>query len=70
MIAASLVEAQFSSYDEDGNELWVPDGELCLLCYCHILRLLVPNVSYPMSESSALELFSPDFIAVDGYGLP
>ncbi|KAH8992719.1 CPSF A subunit region-domain-containing protein [Lactarius akahatsu] len=52
IVAASLMQAQFSSYDEDGNEQWTPD---------------VPNVSYPMSESSALELFSPDFIAIDGY---
>ena len=29
----------------------------------------VPNVSYPMSECSALELFSTDFLAIDGYGL-
>jgi hypothetical protein len=33
MVAASLLQAQFSSYDEDGNELWTPDGALCLLCY-------------------------------------
>ena len=33
MVAASLTQAQFSSYDEDGNELWTPDGESCLLCY-------------------------------------
>jgi len=26
IVAASLIQAQFSSYDEDGNELWVPDG--------------------------------------------
>jgi hypothetical protein len=31
--------------------------------------LLVPNVSYPTSECSALELFSTDFLAIDGYGL-
>lgn len=37
----------------------------------YILRrvLLAPNVSYPMSECSALELFSTDFLAIDGYGL-
>jgi cleavage and polyadenylation specificity factor subunit 1 len=52
MVAASLLQAQFSSYDEDGNELWTPD---------------VPNVSYPTSECSALELFSTDFLAIDGY---
>ena len=27
MVAASLMQAHFSSYDEDGNELWTPDGE-------------------------------------------
>jgi hypothetical protein len=31
--------------------------------------LLVPNVSYPTSECSALELYSTDFLAIDGYGL-
>ena len=28
------MQAPFASYDEDGNESWTPDGELCLLCYC------------------------------------
>ncbi|KAI0302807.1 CPSF A subunit region-domain-containing protein [Multifurca ochricompacta] len=53
LVAASLMQAPFSSYDEEGNEMWTPDA---------------PNVSYPMSECSALELFSPDdFICIDGY---
>ncbi|KAF8500474.1 CPSF A subunit region-domain-containing protein [Russula emetica] len=52
LVAASLVQAQFSSYDEEGNEMWSPDA---------------PNVSYPTSESSALELFSSDYVAIDGY---
>ncbi|KAI0259707.1 CPSF A subunit region-domain-containing protein [Gloeopeniophorella convolvens] len=53
VVGASLMQAQFSSYDEEGNELWAPDA---------------PNVSYPMCECSALELFNPDgFIAMDGY---
>ena len=38
LVAASLMQAPFSSYDEDGNESWTPDGELFLLCYC-------PNIS-------------------------
>ncbi|KAF8268563.1 CPSF A subunit region-domain-containing protein [Lactarius quietus] len=51
MVAASLMQAPFSSYDEDANELWTPD---------------VPNVSYPTSECSALELFSTDFLLSTG----
>jgi cleavage and polyadenylation specificity factor subunit 1 len=27
LVAASLMQAQFSSYDEEGNETWVPDGK-------------------------------------------
>ena len=67
------MQAPFASYDEDGNESWTPDGELCLLCYysgTETKKISAPNVSYPMSECSALELFSPDYIAIDGYGLP
>jgi cleavage and polyadenylation specificity factor subunit 1 len=26
LVAASLVMAQFSSYDEEANEMWSPDG--------------------------------------------
>lgn len=32
LVAASLMQAQFSSYDEEGNETWVPDGEPHLEC--------------------------------------
>ena len=74
MVAASLMQAPFASYDEDGNESWTPDGESCLLCYCShtetFIYFIAPNVSYPMSECSALELFSPDYIAIDGYAPP
>jgi len=52
LVAASLTQSRFASYDEEGNETWAPDA---------------PNVSYPMSDSSALELFSTDFVAIDGY---
>lgn len=31
LVAASLVQAQFSSYDEEGNEMWSPDGKLHLI---------------------------------------
>lgn len=32
LVAASLVQAQFSSYDEEGTEMWTPDGMLYLTC--------------------------------------
>ena len=40
LVAASLVETQFSSYDEEGNEMWSPDGKLhCIyLVFFEILR--------------------------------
>jgi cleavage and polyadenylation specificity factor subunit 1 len=31
LVAVSLVETQFSSYDEEGNETWSPDGKLNLI---------------------------------------
>jgi cleavage and polyadenylation specificity factor subunit 1 len=31
LVAASLVQAQFSSYDEEGSEMWSPDGKLHLI---------------------------------------
>jgi cleavage and polyadenylation specificity factor subunit 1 len=32
LVAASLVQAQFSSYDEEGTEMWTPDGRFYLTC--------------------------------------
>ena len=32
LVAASLLQSQFSSYDEEGNETWVPDGKPNLIC--------------------------------------
>jgi cleavage and polyadenylation specificity factor subunit 1 len=72
LIAASLVQAQFSSYDEEGVETWVPDGKPRLKIYVVLEVLRRPgasNVSYPMSDCSTLELFSSDFVAIDGYGV-
>jgi cleavage and polyadenylation specificity factor subunit 1 len=71
LVAAALTQAKFSSYDEEGNETWVPDGmshSIYILFLKYLGDFLVPNVSYPMSDSSALELFSSDFVAIDGYG--
>jgi len=34
LVAASLVEAQFSSYDEEGAEMWAPDCRFYLICWC------------------------------------
>jgi cleavage and polyadenylation specificity factor subunit 1 len=39
LVAASVVQAQFSSYDEEGNEMWAPDGGFHLiyaLCLAHL----------------------------------
>ncbi|KAF5378689.1 hypothetical protein D9757_010765 [Collybiopsis confluens] len=50
-VAASVLEATFSSFDEEGNSLWEPDA---------------PNISYPKTECSSLELISPD-LSMDGF---
>ncbi|TFY75914.1 hypothetical protein EWM64_g8097, partial [Hericium alpestre] len=53
VVAASSLQAQFGSFDEDGNQTWEPDAS---------------NVSYPTSECSALELFTPEgWLTLDGY---
>ncbi len=31
LVAASIVQAPFSSYDEEGNETWSADGKLHLM---------------------------------------
>lgn len=71
IVAASTLEAAFASFDEDGNNLWEPDGAAFdLLAYscCSLTSLtLAPNVSYPMVECSTLELISPDsWVTMDG----
>ncbi|KAJ2930722.1 hypothetical protein H1R20_g6373, partial [Candolleomyces eurysporus] len=53
IVAASCMHAKFASYDEDGNRVWEADA---------------PNVSDPLSETSALELISPDgWVTMDGF---
>ncbi|KAF8119582.1 CPSF A subunit region-domain-containing protein [Boletus edulis] len=53
IVAASTLQAQFASYDEDNNILWEPDGA---------------GVSFPQCDCSTLELISPDnWITMDGY---
>ncbi|TFY69793.1 hypothetical protein EVG20_g3009 [Dentipellis fragilis] len=53
IVAASSLQAQFTSFDEDGNQTWEPD---------------TPNVSYPTTECSTLELFTPDsWTTLDGF---
>jgi cleavage and polyadenylation specificity factor subunit 1 len=44
LVAASLVESQFSSYDEEGTEMWSPDSRffLCLV-YFEVLRRLLSS---------------------------
>ncbi|KAI0052046.1 hypothetical protein FA95DRAFT_1593031 [Auriscalpium vulgare] len=53
LVAATSLQSPFSSYDEDGNEIWVPDAA---------------NVSLPTGDCSALELLTPEgWVAMDGY---
>ncbi|KAH9849008.1 CPSF A subunit region-domain-containing protein [Lenzites betulinus] len=53
IVAASVFQNRFASYDEDGNVVWEPDS---------------PNISLPSVECSTLELISPDgWITMDGY---
>ncbi|TFK16893.1 hypothetical protein FA15DRAFT_650709 [Coprinopsis marcescibilis] len=53
IVAASSLQAKFASYDEDGNRVWEPDA---------------PNVSDPLTDTSALELISPNsWVTMDGF---
>ncbi|KAF8880473.1 CPSF A subunit region-domain-containing protein, partial [Gymnopilus junonius] len=53
IVAASSLQAKFTSYDEDGNRIWEPDA---------------PNITDPMCDCSTLELISPDFwMTLDGF---
>ncbi|KAH8089926.1 CPSF A subunit region-domain-containing protein [Cristinia sonorae] len=53
LVAASVAQNKFASYDDDGNSLWDPDA---------------PDVSFPYCETSSLELISPEaWIVMDGY---
>ncbi|KAL1736023.1 CPSF A subunit region-domain-containing protein [Schizophyllum commune] len=53
IVAAASLHARFASFDEDGNQIWAPDG---------------PGITEPTVECSTLELISPEVWAtVDGY---
>ncbi|KAI0027906.1 CPSF A subunit region-domain-containing protein [Vararia minispora EC-137] len=53
LVAAACLQADFSTFDEENNEVWVPEA---------------PNASYPKTDCSALELITPEgWIAMDGY---
>ncbi|KAF8970332.1 CPSF A subunit region-domain-containing protein [Flammula alnicola] len=53
IVAASSLQAKFTSYDEDGNRIWEPDA---------------PNIADPVCDCSTLELLSPDlWITLDGF---
>ena len=43
IVAASVIQAKFASFDEDGNRLWEPDGMwlsfLPALCIFHLMGL-------------------------------
>ncbi|TFK39321.1 CPSF A subunit region-domain-containing protein [Crucibulum laeve] len=65
IVAASSLQAKFTSFDEDGNRIWEPDGK----CFYSALPIcLSPNVSDPACDCSTLELISPDmWITMDGF---
>ncbi|THH10614.1 hypothetical protein EW145_g1206 [Phellinidium pouzarii] len=53
MVVASQLDNPFTIFDEDGNKMWEPDA---------------PNVNYPLSEMSTIELFPSDFSCImDGF---
>jgi cleavage and polyadenylation specificity factor subunit 1 len=53
LVAASVLEASFASFDEEGAKIWEKDA---------------PNISDPTIECSTLELISPDlWVSMDGY---
>ncbi|KAI6016186.1 CPSF A subunit region-domain-containing protein [Pisolithus marmoratus] len=53
IVAASSLQARFTSYDEDNNIIWEPDGV---------------GISLPCCDCSTLELISPDgWVTMDGY---
>ncbi|KAF5351191.1 hypothetical protein D9756_008185 [Leucocoprinus leucothites] len=53
IVAASSLQARFTSFDEDGNKLWEPDA---------------PNIPEPNVDCSALELIAPDiWVTMDGF---
>ncbi|CAA7257397.1 unnamed protein product [Cyclocybe aegerita] len=53
IVAASSMQAKFTTYDEDGVRIWEPDA---------------PNIADPVCDCSTLELISPDlWITLDGF---
>lgn len=68
LVAASSLQAKFSSFDEDSNLIWEPDGaSFPTEIVIRILTSAAPNVSFPFCESSTLELISPDtWVSMDG----
>lgn len=70
IIAGSSLQAKFTSYDEEGNRIWEPDGKQIIVTYSpsQIIYPVAPNVTDPVSDCSTLELISPDlWITLDGY---
>ncbi|KIL64860.1 hypothetical protein M378DRAFT_77599 [Amanita muscaria Koide BX008] len=53
IVAASSLQARFTSYDEDGNRVWESDAS---------------NISDPICDCSTLELLTPEiWITLDGF---
>jgi hypothetical protein len=65
LVAASLVEAQFSSYDEEGNEMWSPDSRFFLVCLVYYDILMQP-LSFQRFVSNERILSARAILAVKG----
>jgi len=82
IVAASSLQARFTSFDEDGTKLWEPEGEYIKNVFNGIWLTYIftffadhtycyhhaaSNVSEPYADCSALELIAPDiWVTMDG----
>jgi cleavage and polyadenylation specificity factor subunit 1 len=78
IVGAAALQGDFSAFDEDNNEVWAPEGVLFFSSLSNCLPCspthgadewdIAPNVPYPKTDCSALELLTPEgWVAMDGY---
>lgn len=71
VVGAAVLKSDFSTFDEENNEVWEPDGDYSLLvpaCLTTSDLPSAPNVAYPETDASALELLTSEgWVALDGY---
>lgn len=66
MVATSIVMNKFNLFDDEGNKTWEPDGAQLSVClsFSVLSGILAPNINYPHTETSTLEIFPTDFSSV------